>query len=42
MGFSKSCSMENVYGNTHPPQEARKISNNLNLHQKELEKVEQS
>ena len=38
LGVSKICSKGVVYSNTDLPQEARKISNNLNLHLKELEK----
>ena len=38
MGQSKSNSNREVYSNTSLPQETRKISNNLTLHLKELEK----
>ena len=38
LGCSKSCSEWEVYSNTGLSQEARKISNNLTLHFKELEK----
>ena len=38
MGYSKSSSKKEVYSNTSLPQETRKISNNLTLHLKELEK----
>ena len=41
MGCSKSSSKREVYSNTTLPQETRKISNNLNLHLKQLEKGEQ-
>ena len=41
MGCSKSSSKREVYSNTSLPQETRKISNNLTLHLKELEKEEQ-
>ena len=41
MGCSKSSSKREVYSNTILPQETRKISNNLTLHLKELEKEEQ-
>ena len=40
MGGSKSSSKTEVYSNTNLPQETRKISNNLTLHLKELEKEE--
>ena len=42
MGYSKSSSKREVYGYTGLPQETRKISNNLTLHLKELEKEEQT
>ena len=42
MGCSKSNSKRLVYSNTILPQEIRKISNNLTLHVKELEKEEQT
>ena len=42
MGCSKSNSKREVYSNTILPQEIRKISNNLTLHVKELEKEEQT
>ena len=42
MGCSKSCSKRVVYSNTVLPQETRKISNNLNLHLKQLEKEKQT
>ena len=42
MGCSKSNSKREVYSNTVLPQETRKISNNLTLHLKELEKEEQT
>ena len=41
MGCSKSSSKREVYSNTILPQERRKISNNLTLHLKPLEKEEQ-
>ena len=41
MGCSKSSSKREVYSNTILPQETRKISNNLTLHIKQLEKEEQ-
>ena len=41
MGCSKSSSKREVYSNTILPQETRIISNNLNLHLKQLEKEEQ-
>ena len=41
MGRSKSSSKREVYRNTISPQETRKISNNLTLHLKQLEKEEQ-
>ena len=41
MGCSKSSSKREVYSNTILPQETRKISNNLTLHLKQLEKEEQ-
>ena len=41
MGRRKSSSKREVYSNTISPQETRKISNNLNLHLKQLEKEEQ-
>ena len=42
MGCSKSSSKREVYSNTILPQETRKISNNLTLQLKELEKEEQT
>ena len=42
MGCSKSSFKRQVYNNTSLPEEIRKISNNLNLHIKELEKEEQT
>ena len=42
MGCSKSGSKREVYSNTILPQETRKISNNLTLHLKDLEKEEQT
>ena len=42
MGCSKSSSKREVYSYTSLPQETRKISNNLTLHLKELEKEEQT
>ena len=42
MGCSKSTSKREVYSNISLPQETRKISKNLTLHQKELEKEEQT
>ena len=42
MGNSKSSPKREVYSNTSLPQETRKISNNLTLHLKELEKEEQT
>ena len=41
VGCSKSSSKREVYSYTSLPQEIRKISNNLTLHLKELEKQEQ-
>ena len=41
MGHRKSGSKWEVNGNTSLPQGTRKISNNLNLHLKEIEKDEQ-
>ena len=41
MGCSKSSPKQEVYSNTILPQETRKISNNLTLHLKQLEKEEQ-
>ena len=38
MAYSKSCSKRDVYSNTILPQEIRKISNNLTLHLKQLDK----
>ena len=38
MSFSKSSSKREVYSNTSLPLETRKISNNLTLHLKQLEK----
>ena len=42
MGCSKSSSKREVYSYTSLSQERRKISNNLTLHLKELEKEEQT
>ena len=42
MGCSKSSSKREVYSYTILPQETRNISNNLTLHLKQLEKVEQT
>ena len=42
MGHSKSSSKRKVYSNTFLPQETRKISNNLTLYLKQLEKEEQT
>ena len=42
MGCSKSNFKREVYSNTILPQETRKISNNLTLHLKQLEKEEQT
>ena len=42
MGHSKSSSKREVYSNTSLPQETRKISNNLTLCLKQLEKEEQT
>ena len=42
MGCSKTSSKKEVYGNTVLSQEKRKISNNLTLHPKQLEKEEQN
>ena len=42
MGHSKISSKREVYSSTILPQETRKISNNLTLHLKQLEKVEQT
>ena len=42
MGCSKSSSKREVYSYTSLPEETRKISNNLTLHLKELEKEEQT
>ena len=41
MGCRKNSSKTEVYSNTSLPQETRKISNNLTLHLKQLEKEEQ-
>ena len=41
MGCSKSSSKREVHSNLISPQETRKISNNLTLHLKQLEKEEQ-
>ena len=41
-GYSKSSSKREVYSNTSLSQETRKISNNLTLHLKQLEKEEQT
>ena len=41
MGCSKSSAKREVYSNSILPQETRKISNNLTLHLKQLEKEEQ-
>ena len=41
MGCSKSSSKREVYSNIILPQKTRKISNNLNLYLKQLEKEEQ-
>ena len=42
MECSKSSSKREVYNNTGLPQETRKISNNLTLHLKQLEKEKQT
>ena len=42
MGCSKSSSKREVYSDASLSQETRKISNNLTLHLKELEKEEQT
>ena len=42
MGYSKSTSKREVYSFTSLAQETRKISHNLNIHLKELEKEEQT
>ena len=42
MGDRKGSSMKEIYDNTGLPKEIRKISNNLFLHLKELEKEEQT
>ena len=42
MGHSKGSSKREVYSDTSLPQETRKISNNLTLHLKELQKEEQT
>ena len=42
MGCGKSSSTRDVYSCTSLPEETRKISNNLTLHLKELEKEEQT
>ena len=42
MGCTKSSSKRENYSATSLPQEIRKISNNLNLHLKQLEKEEQT
>ena len=42
MGHSESSSKREDYSGTSLPQEARKISNNLSLHLKQLEKEEQT
>ena len=41
MGCSKSSCKREIYSNTILPQETRKISNNLTLHLRQLEKEEQ-
>ena len=41
MGCSKSSSKRDVHSNSSSPQETRKISNNLTLHLKQVEKEEQ-
>ena len=41
MGRSKSSAKREVYSNIILPQERRKISNNLTLHLKQLEKEQQ-
>ena len=41
MGCSKSSSKREVYSNIILPQETRKITNNLTIHLKQLEKEEQ-
>ena len=41
MGCSKSSSKREVYSNSVSPQETRKITNNLTLQLKQLEKEEQ-
>ena len=41
MGRSKSSSKREVYSDTSLPQETRKISNNITLYLKELEKEKQ-
>ena len=40
MEFNKSSAKRKVHNNTSLPQETRKKSNNLTLHQKQLEKQE--
>ena len=40
--WSRSSSNWNVYGDTHLPQEIKKISNSLTLHLKELKRGEQT
>ena len=42
MEHSKSCSKRKVHSDTSLPQETRKISDNLTLHLKQLEKEEQT
>ena len=42
MGHSKNCSQREVYSNAMLPQETRKVTNNLILHPKQLEKEEQT
>ena len=42
MGRSKSSSKREVYSNIILPQETRKVTNNLTLHLKQLEKEEQT
>ena len=42
LGCSKSSSNRELYSTTILPQETRKISNNLSLHLKKLEKKEQT
>ena len=42
MGYSRSSSKREVHGDTSLPKEIRKVSNNLTLHKKQLEKEQQT